>query len=307
MVWRPVAIMRGPMRDKGRAARPRRPRRPGGARRAVLVPAHRHRRRAPTRGCSAAASSSPALATLLVIAAVTHQRRAGRAGCSATRCSCGSAPAYGLYLFHWPIYQIIRKVAGRTLSRRRSSSSAMVITVVVTELSYRFIETPIRQRPGRALVAPPAVGPRPGAAPASSPASASAVVAAARCSPSPTWRRAELQAERDRRSRSTRAPRPVTDLERPARRDHDGADRRRPARRSRRPTTARRRAGAPSPTGVPAPTTAPPTDDHDRHRPRCRRPAGRPDLRHRRLGDARRGAELLEAKGIVVDAESAGR
>ena len=41
----------------------------------------------------------------------------------------------------------------------------MAITVVVTELSYRFIEMPIRHGAGRAVVAAPAVGPRPGAAP----------------------------------------------------------------------------------------------------------------------------------------------
>ena len=48
MVWRPVAIMRGPMRDKGRAARPRRRRRPGRSS-ASLMWQLSCRRSAPTR------------------------------------------------------------------------------------------------------------------------------------------------------------------------------------------------------------------------------------------------------------------
>ena len=59
MVWRPRAIMRSPMRDRAglldlvALVGLRRDRAP------VLVPRRGHRRRVPTRGCSAAASSSP--------------------------------------------------------------------------------------------------------------------------------------------------------------------------------------------------------------------------------------------------------
>jgi hypothetical protein len=52
--------------------------------------------------------------------------------------------SYGLYLYHWPIYQMIRGVAGNKLTFSEFVF-ALTLTVIVTELSYRFVETPIRQ------------------------------------------------------------------------------------------------------------------------------------------------------------------
>ena len=52
--------------------------------------------------------------------------------------------SYGLYLYHWPIYQMMRRVPGRPLSVPQFLIGA-AIACVVTELSYRFIETPIRK------------------------------------------------------------------------------------------------------------------------------------------------------------------
>ncbi len=52
--------------------------------------------------------------------------------------------SYGLYLFSWPIYQIIRGEAGQALTLQQFVL-AMVITIPITEASYRFIEMPIRQ------------------------------------------------------------------------------------------------------------------------------------------------------------------
>jgi hypothetical protein len=52
--------------------------------------------------------------------------------------------SYGLYLYHWPIYQIIRGQAGVPMTFRQWML-AMVLTVMVAEASYRYIETPIRQ------------------------------------------------------------------------------------------------------------------------------------------------------------------
>jgi peptidoglycan/LPS O-acetylase OafA/YrhL len=49
--------------------------------------------------------------------------------------------SYGLYLWHWPIFVILKAThgsAGRFLA-------AIAIAAVVTELSYRFIETPVRK------------------------------------------------------------------------------------------------------------------------------------------------------------------
>ena len=51
--------------------------------------------------------------------------------------------SYGLYLYHWPIYQILRD-PGQPL-QLRTFVIAMLITVPITELSYRFVELPIRQ------------------------------------------------------------------------------------------------------------------------------------------------------------------
>ena len=49
-----------------------------------------------------------------------------------------------MYLYHWPIYQIIRKEAGIGLTPAKFAL-AMAITLPLTELSYRYIEMPVRQ------------------------------------------------------------------------------------------------------------------------------------------------------------------
>ena len=51
--------------------------------------------------------------------------------------------SYGLYLYHWPIFQLYRKTAGTPLEPKEFLG-LMVITLAVTELSYRFFEYPIR-------------------------------------------------------------------------------------------------------------------------------------------------------------------
>ncbi len=83
------------------------------------------------------------IATLVVIAAIAHPTaRLGRVlGLQPLRWI--GTRSYGLYLFHWPIYQLIRRVAGNKLSLEQFAI-AMVLTVFVTELSYRFVEQPIR-------------------------------------------------------------------------------------------------------------------------------------------------------------------
>jgi peptidoglycan/LPS O-acetylase OafA/YrhL len=84
------------------------------------------------------------LATLMVIAAVTHQRAAmGRVLGNPILNYIGTR-SYGLYLYHWPIYQIIRGEAGVPMTTTQWVV-AMCITVPITEVSYRYIETPIRQ------------------------------------------------------------------------------------------------------------------------------------------------------------------
>jgi peptidoglycan/LPS O-acetylase OafA/YrhL len=84
------------------------------------------------------------LATLMVIAAVTHQRaRMGRLLGNPVFNWVGTR-SYGLYLYHWPIYEIIRGQAGVPMSLSQWLW-AMALTLPITEASFRFVETPIRQ------------------------------------------------------------------------------------------------------------------------------------------------------------------
>ena len=143
LVWRPTAVMRGPLRDRGRVL-------DVGALVGLV-------------GLGAMCwwlhivtvdGADPWLfrggfvvtgvATLLVIAAVTHRRSlTGRLLGTSVLLWIGTR-SYGLYLFHWPIYQAMRGVAGRALSLVEFVT-AVVISVAVTEVSYRLIETPIRR------------------------------------------------------------------------------------------------------------------------------------------------------------------
>jgi hypothetical protein len=144
LVWRPVAIMRGPLRRRGRRVDV-----------AALIGLGGLGYMVYARFLFDPASSSydpwlfrggffiVGLCSLLCIAAATHRRSwIGRL--------LGIRPlhwvgtrSYGLYLFHWPIYQILR-VPGRQLTLEQFGI-AMLITLPVTELSYRLVELPVRQ------------------------------------------------------------------------------------------------------------------------------------------------------------------
>jgi len=150
MIWRPYAIVRGPLRSKGRAFD-------------VLAlvgflgfcwmswniylidPA------GPDARLFKGGLFVAGILTLFIIAAVTHQ------GSIADRVLGGKVlnwigtRSYGLYLYHWPIYQIIRNVAGNSL-RPHEFVLAMIPTVLLTEASYRWIETPIRKGQFGAMV-----------------------------------------------------------------------------------------------------------------------------------------------------------
>lgn len=52
--------------------------------------------------------------------------------------------SYGLYLFHWPVFQLYRKVASNNLNLLQFVLLFGVV-LVLTELSYRFIEMPVRE------------------------------------------------------------------------------------------------------------------------------------------------------------------
>jgi len=84
------------------------------------------------------------LATLMVIAAVTHQRALMGRLLGNRIFNWVGTRSYGMYLYHWPIYQIIRGQAGISMTLGQWIL-AMVLTLPITEASYRYIETPIRQ------------------------------------------------------------------------------------------------------------------------------------------------------------------
>ncbi|HAP77137.1 MAG TPA: hypothetical protein DCR14_13760 [Acidimicrobiaceae bacterium] len=143
MLWRPMAIMRGPLRDKGRRLDVM------AAVAVVLLLVQM----ASTSLIRNDATYSPwlfrggflltGLLTLVLIAAVTHQHAmAGRVFGNPVLLWIGTR-SYGLYLYHWPIFQFIRKEAQIDLTVPEFIG-AMLLTGLITEASYRFIETPIR-------------------------------------------------------------------------------------------------------------------------------------------------------------------
>jgi peptidoglycan/LPS O-acetylase OafA/YrhL len=52
--------------------------------------------------------------------------------------------SYGLYLYHWPIFQFYRHFAGKPLDATEFSG-LMLLALIITALSYRFIEMPVRK------------------------------------------------------------------------------------------------------------------------------------------------------------------
>jgi peptidoglycan/LPS O-acetylase OafA/YrhL len=85
------------------------------------------------------------LASVAVIAAVTHPTAVlGRVVLGNRVFVWIGQRSYGLYLYHWAIFQFSRKLAGKELTMPQFLG-LMAITLVVTELSYRLIETPVRK------------------------------------------------------------------------------------------------------------------------------------------------------------------
>ena len=84
------------------------------------------------------------IATVVAIATVTHPRsRLGKYVVGTPILVWIGKRSYGLYLYHWVIFQAYRKSAGVALNAQEFIA-LMAITLVITEASYQFIETPIR-------------------------------------------------------------------------------------------------------------------------------------------------------------------
>jgi peptidoglycan/LPS O-acetylase OafA/YrhL len=148
MLWRPNAIIRGPLRDRaamldGLAA--------AGA---LILALLMWRLKIVDSGEDFGVRYDPwlfrggffvtGIATLMIIAAVTHRESISGRVLATPVLNWVGTRSYGLYLYHWPVYQAIRKQAGVSLSVGEFVL-AMVITLPITELSYRYVETPIRK------------------------------------------------------------------------------------------------------------------------------------------------------------------
>jgi peptidoglycan/LPS O-acetylase OafA/YrhL len=142
MVWRPLAIVRGPLRSKGRLF--------DGV---ALVSIVGFGWLCWNTYLVTPSGADPflfrggmflaGLATLAIIAAVTHRGAYANRLLGNPLFRWVGTRSYGLYLYHWPIYQMIRGVAGNKLTLGEFVF-ALLLTAIVTEVSYRLVETPIR-------------------------------------------------------------------------------------------------------------------------------------------------------------------
>jgi hypothetical protein len=85
------------------------------------------------------------LATAALIVALTHPRtRIGSAllGCRLLRWI--GLRSYGIYLWHWPVFMVTRPGLDVPLDGWPLLALRLVVTVVLAELSYRYVETPVR-------------------------------------------------------------------------------------------------------------------------------------------------------------------
>ncbi len=144
LVWRPVAIMRGPLRKRGRLVDLI------GLLGLINLALLMNRLELVD---SLTNQYDPwlfrggflltGLCTIAIIAAATHRRAYIGRLLGIRPLHWVGTRSYGLYLYHWPVYQIIRD-PGEQLTMRQFLT-ALLIALPITELSYRLIELPVRQ------------------------------------------------------------------------------------------------------------------------------------------------------------------
>jgi peptidoglycan/LPS O-acetylase OafA/YrhL len=144
LVWRPVAIMRGPLRKRGRLV--------DGVGLLGLIGLALLMNRLELVD-SLTNEYDPwlfrggflltGICTIAIIAAATHRRAYIGRLLGIRPLHWVGTRSYGLYLYHWPIYQIIRE-PGEQLTMRQFLT-ALLIALPITELSYRLVELPVRQ------------------------------------------------------------------------------------------------------------------------------------------------------------------
>ena len=143
MVWRPTAIMRGPLRDRGRTLDAI-----AGGSLAALALLAVYVSFKPNEGVHGFLFNGgffvTSIATLGLIAGITHKGAITGRYLSTPLLLWIGTRSYGLYLYHWPIFQINRNIAANKLELHEFVL-CMVATCILTELSYRYVETPIRK------------------------------------------------------------------------------------------------------------------------------------------------------------------
>jgi peptidoglycan/LPS O-acetylase OafA/YrhL len=80
-------------------------------------------------------------ATLLIAGSILNRSNASRDVLSTSLLRWLGRRSYGLYLWHWPIYELARLVPYRALV----VPCAIVVSIAVAALSFRFLETPFLQ------------------------------------------------------------------------------------------------------------------------------------------------------------------
>lgn len=155
LLWRPYALLRGPMRNKGTTLDPFAL--VGVLGLGVLMWALHVTELVGEEGTYAdpwlfrGGFLLTGVATLMIIAAVAHPRSRSSSLLGNRVLRTIGERSYGLYLYHWPIFQALRHEAGVKL-KPHEFALAMLVTVVLTEISYRYIELPIREKRFKAAV-----------------------------------------------------------------------------------------------------------------------------------------------------------